>query len=268
MVSKVLKLGLCVATLAALWLSTPEAQAQWFGIRGGGRSSPGVYVGPGGVSVDYGRDGYYGDGYYWDGNYRGAYYRDGYPYRDGWYGDNRYGRTGYWFGGRWFGRNRGYWSDSYPRYVETYGVSAPTQTYETTYQESAPNNAHIRVRVPAGDAEVFFDGTATEQGGMVRLFESPPLDTGKKYSPEIKARWRGRNGAMMEGKRTVSLRQGQESFVDFMRQPVTQERQGAAQEQIRALPTNRKQQDNNNNNGNNNNNNKNRPDEQNPPPQK
>src|SRR5262245_26437541 len=86
MVSKVVKLGLCMATLAALWIATPEAQAQrrggrgggWGGWGGGGWSSPGVYVGPGGVGVDFGRDGYYRDGYYGDRYYGNRYYGDGF----------------------------------------------------------------------------------------------------------------------------------------------------------------------------------------------
>jgi uncharacterized protein (TIGR03000 family) len=245
MVSKVVKLGLCMATLAALWIATPEAQAQRRGGRGGGGwssggwGSPGVYIGPGGVGVDYGRDGYYRDG---------SYYRDGY-YRDGWYGD----RGGYWSNGRWYGPSRSYYYDSYPRYVESYDV-APTQTYqtETVVQESASNNARIRVRVPDPNAEVLFNGSPTEQRGMDRLFETPPLENSNKHSYEIKARWRDENGQMMEKSRTVYLQRGKESLVDF-----TQERQtGAQQEQIRSAPNNRKQQE------------LNRPDEQTPPPQK
>jgi len=271
MVSKVVKLGLCTATLAALWIATPEAQAQRRGGRGGGwggwggggwSSSPGVYIGPGGVGIDYGRDGYYGDGYrsgYYGDGYRGGYYGDGYRggyLRNSYYGDGWYGRGGYWSNGRWYGPSSGYMYSSYPRYVEE-SVTSQAPAYETTVQESAPNNARVHVMVPDANAEVFFNGSATEQRGRDRLFETPELPNNGRYSYEIKARWQDANGQMVEKTRTIRLQRGKESFVDF-----TQERQtGAQQEQIRTAPINRKQQELNNNN-------KNRPDEQTPPPQK
>ena len=215
MMSKVLKIGFCLAALAALCYVTPEAQAQrrgGRGGRGGGGSGVGVYVGPGGVGVDAGR-GYY-DGY------RGTYYRDGY-----W-------RDGTWYGGRWY--------DRYPRYYETDYAVPDTETYEANYQDpSPPDNARVLVRVPDPNAEVFFNGSPTEQRGMERVFETPTLNSGTTYTYEIKARWRDASGKMTEQIRSVGVQRGRESMVDFLqtrqqeRVPVTPRREkNTTQEQL------------------------------------
>ena len=184
MLSKALKIGVVCATLTALWCSTPQAQAQRGGYRGGGgRSggSVGVYVGPGGVGVEYGRGGYSSGGRYY-----GGYYG---PYRSN------------------------YWYDSYPRYIE-YNV-VPTYTTESYYPAQPLTNARVRVRVPVADAEVFFNGSATQQRGMERVFDTPSLSAGSTYSYDIRARWRDPNGQMIDRTRTVHLQQGRETLVDF-----------------------------------------------------
>src|SRR4051812_14539249 len=55
---------------------------------------------------------------------------------------------------------------------------APSQCdYPST--ERTEGAALVRVLVPA-DAELWFNGTKTTQGGTAREFESPPLAPGKK----------------------------------------------------------------------------------------
>jgi uncharacterized protein (TIGR03000 family) len=51
-----------------------------------------------------------------------------------------------------------------------------------------PEPARIEVTVPAG-AEIWFNGAKTRQTGERRLFVSPPLEPGERYSYEVKARW-------------------------------------------------------------------------------
>src|SRR5262249_29983293 len=48
--------------------------------------------------------------------------------------------------------------------------------------------AEVQVRVPA-NATVWFDGEPTEQTGPYRRFWTPPLEPGKVYTYQVKARW-------------------------------------------------------------------------------
>jgi uncharacterized protein (TIGR03000 family) len=75
--------------------------------------------------------------------------------------------------------------------------------------------AFVRVHVPA-DAKVFFDKSATVQTGSDRLFVTPPLDRGERYSYAVSARWID-NGKERRETRTVPLIAGQTVDVDFAR---------------------------------------------------
>jgi uncharacterized protein (TIGR03000 family) len=83
-----------------------------------------------------------------------------------------------------------------------------------TAKRGARSPAYITVVVPE-DAAVFFDGEATRQTGGTRRFESPPLESGTKYSYEVTARWTA-NGKQVEEKRTVRVTAGARVRVDFL----------------------------------------------------
>jgi DNA sulfur modification protein DndE len=74
--------------------------------------------------------------------------------------------------------------------------------------------AEITVLVPA-NAEVFFDGEPTTQRGVERLYLSPPLEVGRKYSYEVLARWQ-ENGKPVEQTRKVEVSGGARVRVDFL----------------------------------------------------
>lgn len=196
MLRRLLHTGLCLATLAALWLATPEAHAQRRGGGARGGSGVGVYVGPGGVGVQYGRGGYY----------------PGYGYNRGYGNYGSYGR--YWSGSGYYSPYRSSWYGGYPRYYSQYDASTP-MTYEVYGAESTPANARVRVQVPDPNAEVFFNNAATQQRGTERVFDTPDLRSGATYTYDIKARWRDANGQMIERTHSVNVEQGRESFVDF-----------------------------------------------------
>jgi uncharacterized protein (TIGR02246 family) len=79
--------------------------------------------------------------------------------------------------------------------------------------------AIITIAVPP-NAEVFFDGTATTQTGSERSFVSPLLDAGRKYSYEIRARWR-ENGRIVQRSQKLSVSGGDSVRVDFLSPPST-----------------------------------------------
>lgn len=72
----------------------------------------------------------------------------------------------------------------------------------------------VAVHVPA-DAEVWFDGDSTKQGGEWREFASPPLTPGKDYSYDVRARWTV-GGQAVEQTRTVVVRANDKVEVSFI----------------------------------------------------
>jgi uncharacterized protein (TIGR03000 family) len=78
----------------------------------------------------------------------------------------------------------------------------------------AGGQAYVTVVVPV-DAAVFFDGEATSLTGSTRTFVSPPLEQGKKYRYEVKARWTV-NGKQVEQTRKVPVTAGARVRVDFL----------------------------------------------------
>jgi uncharacterized protein (TIGR03000 family) len=156
-----------------------------------------------------------GRGYY--GGYGGRGYGAGY------YGGMGYG--GYGWGGPGYGYSPIYgpgYAGSYlaPGYVSSGMTVLPGNTTSFYYQPGtqlgaavSPNAALIDVRVPP-DAQVTFDGDATTQTGPNRVFSSPPLEAGKSYHYDVKARWT-QNGRPVERTRRVDVRAGQRTTVDF-----------------------------------------------------
>jgi uncharacterized protein (TIGR03000 family) len=181
--------ALAVLTLLTL---TETSQAQRFGFRAG-YGNPyysGYYPG-------------YWGGNYWTGNY-GTWtypaYSWSYPYR-GYY----YPSYSEWY--------------SYPTTSTYYSAQAPmtnSTTSQSFYQnpEEMKTPAQVRILVPA-DSQISFDGQATSQRGMDRLFVSPPLTPGRDFVYEIKAQWT-ENGREMSKTKSVQVHAGDFVNVNFV----------------------------------------------------
>jgi uncharacterized protein (TIGR03000 family) len=76
-----------------------------------------------------------------------------------------------------------------------------------------PNSVTMNVRVPAG-AEIWFEGSKTGQTGTTRTFVSPPLEPGRGFTYEVRARWTD-NGKEVDRTRQVHVRAGEKVDVDF-----------------------------------------------------
>ncbi len=88
----------------------------------------------------------------------------------------------------------------------------------TTRQSFYPANgqtALIDVRVPVANAQVTFDGAATRQQGLTRLFTTPARNPQGANSYEVKATWTGPDGKPVEQTRTVKVPPGARVLVDF-----------------------------------------------------
>jgi uncharacterized protein (TIGR03000 family) len=89
---------------------------------------------------------------------------------------------------------------------------------------AAMGQAVIEVRVPAADAEVFFEGINTRQNGARRLFYSPAIQEGTTYYYKIRARWK--DGSKVEDQtRSVGVRANETFVVDFTKQDADGDKQ-------------------------------------------
>ena len=239
MYRRLMKTGIYVALAFGFWMATPDAQAQRRGGWGGGRgvwgsgwgNSPGFGVDRGGFYAGpsygrYGNWGNYGYGY-------GSGWNDR-AWNSSWYGST-YPRSSY-----YYSPGYGY---SYPS--STYYYSAPAVTYSypsttyqsapaTTYSAPAPSygssaivgassassasrsrdTAHLRVHVPDPTAQVWVNDAPTQQRGMERVFETPPLSSDRTNTYEIRAKWL-EDGRTMEQTRTVRLQPGAQEVINF-----------------------------------------------------
>jgi uncharacterized protein (TIGR03000 family) len=73
--------------------------------------------------------------------------------------------------------------------------------------------ANVVVQAPA-DAEVWFDDYKTRQTGGQRTFTSPPLQAGRTFTYEVKARWT-QDGKPVEKAQKVKVQGGETSQVEF-----------------------------------------------------
>jgi uncharacterized protein (TIGR03000 family) len=105
-----------------------------------------------------------------------------------------------------------------------YGYGQPSRDFNLWYFQHeherigpergpAQDSAKLDVRVPA-DAVVWVEGQKTAQTGADRVYVSPPLEPGKEYLYDVKARWE-RGGKPVERTRTVRVRAGQRVPVEF-----------------------------------------------------
>jgi uncharacterized protein (TIGR03000 family) len=210
-----LGLGVMLLDSGANCQGAPEGQ----GHGGGGGHTPapayrGGYRGYWGGYRHYGGWGYpgvgfgVGLGYGWGYPYYGYYYDGCVPiYVDpGYYGP---GFVGY----------------PAPVYQPTgsAAVSAPAPVGQGTSPGSGPappvrltdTNVLFSVRVPS-DAIVWFNGFKTDQTGPRREFASAGLAPGRTYTFDIRARWTGQDGKIVDVDRRISVQGGERRTVDFL----------------------------------------------------
>jgi uncharacterized protein (TIGR03000 family) len=118
--------------------------------------------------------GYYGSGYYGSGYYGSPYYSSSY-----------YRTSNY----------------SYP--------SQDTSAYFSGDMNTArgENRVMLNIQAPAG-ANLWISDVFVGQGGSSRQFVSPPLENGRTYTYDIKARWM-QDGREMTSARTLEFQGGQ-----------------------------------------------------------
>ncbi|HVS37036.1 MAG TPA: TIGR03000 domain-containing protein [Gemmataceae bacterium] len=196
------------AVVALLLAVAPTNAARWGrGGWGGGYSGwgwGGGYNGWGGYNNGWG--GYYGGYYPGYSSYWRGYSPD---YYSGYYGPSAYyGATPYY--------TNGYYAPDVVSYTTPSYNTSSFYFSPSSNADFDPNRARIEVRVPAADAQILFDGSATQQQGTDRMFITPSLTPGKEFTYSIQARWM-ENGKQVDRTQNVKVTPGQTAMVDFER---------------------------------------------------
>jgi uncharacterized protein (TIGR03000 family) len=143
---------------------------------------------------------------------RGGYFSN--RYYDGYYGNRYSGDTYYDDQSGLTPRTGGFSRSFYPPVYDDAGQFNQQGLRQGGLRQD-DRQAHVLIRLPAADAQVWFDDHRTQQEGMQRLFDTPPLESGT-YSYKIRAKWR-QNDKDMERTRTVRIQPGKTVTVDFSR---------------------------------------------------
>jgi uncharacterized protein (TIGR03000 family) len=189
-----------ILSIVGLLGGADSAFAQRGGGHGGGGHGGGGHVGGGHVGGGHGGNfghhhGFYGGGYY-PGFYGGGYYPGIFGGSYPWYDTYTYPSYSY-----------------YDAPALQYYYSPATEYYAPPAPVAA-DYANIRVIVPDPQGRVWFDGNRTSQTGTERLFSTPSLTMGSRYSYQIRASWM-QGAREVSQERTVSVTPGQTTLVDF-----------------------------------------------------
>jgi len=107
-----------------------------------------------------------------------------------------------------------YYGDAGPGYMPA------TSSYQSFYPQNSgayqsDNSASIQVIVPP-NAQLWFDGTKTQQSGSTRFFTTPPLTNSQGASYEVRATWTDQSGNTVNRTRRVQVTPNQQAVVNFM----------------------------------------------------
>src|SRR5262249_21307670 len=103
--------------------------------------------------------------------------------------------------------------------ASTANTSIPTDPANGTGGNAAGSVAHITVRLPE-NADLWLHGTKVTATGPVRVFNTPPLAPGSKYTYAVRARWLD-NDTTMDQKQTIVFTPGENVEVSFPTTPGT-----------------------------------------------
>jgi len=102
----------------------------------------------------------------------------------------------------------GYTLEQQPRKRKSLSPAIPFQPEaEKTDPLAEAKRAKIEVTVPNADARVYMDGAPTRQGGINRVYYTPPLED-KSYKMTVKVEWTDQAG-MHTKEKTFDLIQGE-----------------------------------------------------------
>jgi uncharacterized protein (TIGR03000 family) len=83
----------------------------------------------------------------------------------------------------------------------------------------APDRAYMTIQLPVDKAEVWIEGARAVQEKATQEYVSPPLEEGRKYYYDVRARWTDAKGKTVEAKRSFPIYPGKPVLIDFTEPP-------------------------------------------------
>lgn len=99
--------------------------------------------------------------------------------------------------------------DQEPRKRPGMFPAVPFQAPKQLDRQAEGRRARIEVTVPSADAVVLIDGAMTSQGGIDRVYVTPPLDEDRLYSTVIEVRWTDASGKAQSQKESYDFIAGE-----------------------------------------------------------
>ena len=85
-------------------------------------------------------------------------------------------------------------------------------------EKPKPIKSKIKITVPDAKAELKIEGKATTSTGLVREFDTPELEAGKKFKYDFQVMWRPNNYTVITRERTVEFVAGEDVIVDLSKE--------------------------------------------------
>ncbi len=212
-------LGLAASVL--LFLPGAGVAGPGGGGHGGGGHGGSGHGGGGHGGGGHGGGGHGGGGYYHGGG--GNYYHGGYyPYY------HHYGYYDYPGFGNGIGVYPGYYGvygpsyytyDDVPYYRDANVIYAASSNGPAAPSAPAADRAYMTIQLPVDKADVWIEGVKSVQEKAAQEYVSPPLEEGRKYYYEVRARWTDAKGKTVEAKRSFPIYPGKPVLIDFTEPP-------------------------------------------------
>jgi uncharacterized protein (TIGR03000 family) len=112
-----------------------------------------------------------------------------------------------------------YYYDDVPYYRDTNVIYSTSAYRPAAPPAPAEDRAYVTIQLPVDKADVWIEGVKSVQDKASQEYVSPPLEPGKKYYYEVRARWTDAKGTAVEAKRAFPIYTGKPVLVDFTEPP-------------------------------------------------
>jgi uncharacterized protein (TIGR03000 family) len=112
-----------------------------------------------------------------------------------------------------------YYYDDLPYYRGSNVIYSTSSYGPTAPSAPAADRAYVTIQLPVDRADVWIEGVKSVQDKASQEYVSPPLEQGKKYYYEVRARWTDAKGKAVEAKREFPIYAGKPVLIDFTEPP-------------------------------------------------
>jgi len=109
--------------------------------------------------------------------------------------------------------------DDVPYYRGSNVIYATSSNGPAAPAAPAADRAYMTIQLPVDKADVWIEGVKSVQEKAAQEYVSPPLEEGRKYYYEVRARWTDAKGKTVEAKRSFPIYTGKPVLIDFTEPP-------------------------------------------------